>query len=167
MIAGKTFIRGVRVAALFSVLVAVPAAAQTANPQADALSSQATELYGTPPRFREAAELHLKAAELRSVDDPRRVSDLMAAGRLFVYSGDVAQGRRSIEKAAQTALVIGDLADAGHMYIDAAFVAAQAQDVAGARQMLRAARWIASAPMLRPDEEQRLLRRMTADEDSN
>lgn len=165
MNAMTTTLRRMGAAALFSMAVAAPAAAQTMtrNPAADALSQEATALYSTPLRFREAAEMHTRAADMRSLDDPRRVGDLIMAGRLFVYSGDVEAGRRSMEQAAQTALVAGDLSEAGNIYVDAAFVALQGGNGSEARRLLRAAKWVASAPALSAGEARQINRRMAGD----
>lgn len=166
MTAYTTFFRRSGAAALFAVVLAAPGSAQTAgaNHEADALSARAQSLYSAPTRYAEAAAAHVRAASLRSADDPRRAEDLVAAARLFVYAGDLETARSTFEKAAQTALVAGDLAFAGHRYIDAAFIAAKASDPEGARRMLGAARWIANAPMLRPAAQRELRRRFAAED---
>lgn len=167
MTAHTTFFRRAGAAALFAMVLAAPGSAQAnsaGNPEADALSARAQTLYSSPTRYAEAAAVHVRAASLRSVDDPRRADDLVAAARLFVYAGDLETGRSTFEKAAQTALVAGDLAFAGHRYIDAAFIAAKASDTEGARRMLGAARWIADAPMLQPAVQRELRRRFAAED---
>lgn len=156
--------RRMPLAALFAMaLTGSPAAAQDDPASAARLTNEAMSLYSSPVQFGRAAELHLEAAALRSADDPRRVQDLAAAARLLVYAGDVARGREIFEKAAQTALVAGDLVTAGNFYVDAAFVALQGSDESEARKMLRAARWVAGAPMLTGEDQRMILRRFTGD----
>lgn len=153
--------RSVQAVALLAVFGAAPVAAQTVT--ADDLTVRAKSLYETPARYREAAELHVKAAALRPTDDLQRIEDLTMAARLFTYAGYPDEGRFSAEQAAWTALANGDFATAGHVYVDAAFMARDANDKGSVRRLLHAAQWIAEAPTLAAPDQQELRRRMTGD----
>ena len=146
-------------AAVFLGSVAgAPVAAQTTA--ADAASEQAATLYSRPTQFVDAAELHLRAATLRESGDPRRVKDLELAGRLFIYAGQIDRGVDALTEGARTAVINGDLARAGSLYLDAAFVSAGANQTARARSYVQAARWVADAPLLTDAEKAKLRRRM-------
>lgn len=152
-----TIRRTVWAAMLIGSAAGAPVAAQSA---ADEMSAKAASLYGRPSQFGEAGEKHLQAASLREPGDPRRVKDLEMAGRLFIYAGRTDEGVDALAAAARTAVVVGDLAKAGGLYLDAAFVSAGEHRTSMVRQYVEAARWVAEAPMLPAPERAKIRRRM-------
>lgn len=156
--------RRVAVAAGFAMVLVTQASAQvhsiTDVEGAAKLEARAAAMVGSPDRFEEAAALYTRAAELRDLTDARRAENLAMAGRLLVYAGELEEGRRSLERAAEGALAAGDLGFAGNAWLDAAFIAMRAGAQADAARLVRTARWVAAAPELPGTEGARLRTRL-------
>ena len=86
------------------------------------LDQQAAELYEAG-NWADAAQLYYDAAEgmPRNDADSYRAYDM--AGRLYFYSRDYGNARRSMERAAEVAEATGDIVSAALRHVDAAFIA--------------------------------------------
>ena len=83
---------------------------------ADSFHSVAMRLHAVPPRWNDAAVFHLLAAELRGPKDPRFVSDLALAARLFAMDGAPEAACAAMEIAGRVAVRFGRLGDATRSY---------------------------------------------------
>ena len=128
--------------------------------RADALSERASRLFESPVRYREAARLLRQAAELRAGDDGRATKELLIAGRLSYYAGDLSTAQRTLEDGAERALENGQLSIAANAYIDAAFSALARKDAADALAFVRRAQRLAASPHLLRAEQDEILSRI-------
>ncbi len=83
----------------------------------------AMELYETPARWEEAAELHEAAAKQLAKNDAGQFFGFNRAAALYLYSGETARSRRAMEKAASVAEATGDVVTAANAWVDVAFIA--------------------------------------------
>lgn len=131
---------------------ALPLSAQDAvlsdNERALALEAQAEHYLEEASRADRAADLYQRAAELRSDADPRKVENLQMAARLSFHAGE---GRRAMEMQAAAALLAtrqGDVIQASHAWLDAAWVAAEVGEPQRAKEYMVEARLLATSPLL-------------------
>jgi tetratricopeptide (TPR) repeat protein len=130
---------------------AAPASTPTtpaANARAAALEARAFALFSQPRQWSLAAEQFEAAARQRSADDPRRVFDLMVAGRIYHAAGQLRPARRHLAAAAEGALQNGDILQAAGLFLDAAQVAEEQGDRAATRELARRAECLANSPLL-------------------
>ena len=116
--------------------------------RADRLHEKAMSL---PTEFRyagKAAKLHEQSAGLRSEDDPQAVGCLRSAAFLRYYSGNRRAGGDLMERAANRAASIGDVARAADSYIDAAYISQELRDPDHARELARRAQLLSASPLL-------------------
>jgi hypothetical protein len=116
-------------------------------PRAEALEAQAVALYSTLD-YGKVARLYDQAARLRPVDDPRRVYDLRTSGVMYQLVHKLSASRRNLTLAAETALQYGDLVTAGHTFVDAAWVAREQQDIAGAIRLMQKTECLSRSPLI-------------------
>lgn len=135
------------------------AASSTANPEADAIAREAADRYGTPKRWREAARLHRRAAEIHG-DDAQAVPQLRMAAWLYSASGDLASARSMMERAGDRAAAVGDIDAAANAYVDAALFAIEEGRDDRLPALVQRARVLADAPLLPQTRRAAILQRI-------
>lgn len=135
------------------------AASSTANPEADAVAREAADRYGTPKRWREAARLHRRAAELHG-EDAQAVPQLRMAAWLYSASGDPASARVMMERAGDRASAVGDIDAAANAYVDAALFAIAETRYDRLPALVQRARVLADAPLLPQTRRAAILQRI-------
>jgi hypothetical protein len=128
-----------------------------------ALEKQAAQLYESPKHFKRAAALHIKAADLRALDDPMRVKDRTLAARLYYYAGDRARGFELLRQAGDEALAAGDVLVAATTYLDASYVAQELKRGETVLELANKAKLLLSSPLVDARERDRLLSRIVSD----
>ena len=118
-----------------------------ANPSADALAAEAKQHYANPKRWREAAKLHRRAAELHGAD-PQAVEQWRMAAWLYSASRDFASARAMMERAGEQAAAVGDIDAAANAYVDAALFALSDGRDDRLAALVQRARVLADAPLL-------------------
>jgi hypothetical protein len=133
--------------------VAKPLVSPGANRRAFALHEEAVALHAEPPRAADAARLHVASARLRGANDPQAVNCLAQAAHLYSYSNRPMAARKTMEQAAERALVMGDVARAARAYTEAAFLADKQGNESETWRLGSKAVLLANSPLL--DGEQR------------
>lgn len=128
--------------------------------EAERLEARAEALKDRVDRRARAAQLYRQAADLRPADDPRRVTNLRHAARMNFYAGRVEAAIRDAHDASQAALRQGDLMEAAHAYLDAAWLAAGEGQVERAEGWVEEARILATSPLLAEAQQEEILSRM-------
>jgi len=128
--------------------------------EADALSDKAAALYGSPRKFKDAARLHLRAADLRAADDARAYDDLNMAARLYWSAGDVSRAHEVMVRAAEQAAARGDVVAAATSYVDAGFLAIDERRTDLVPELALKARLLASSPLLTEGQRAEIMRRV-------
>lgn len=116
--------------------------------KATELERKAEELYSHPARYSQAARLLIRAAELRSIDDPVYVTNLSMAARLYFYAGEKLQAFELMERAATAALSRGDVLTAAHAFVDASHLAALNGLSSDVTRLVERARLLTASPLL-------------------
>ncbi len=142
-----------QVAAKPSVPVSAPA-------RSAFLHEQAVGLHTRPPRFTDAARLHVASAHLRGNDDPQAVKCLALAAHLYSHADRQLDARRAMVQAAERALAMGDVVAAARAFTDAALLAEKEGNKAETERLGRKALTLASSPLLQPEERSRILSRI-------
>jgi hypothetical protein len=124
---------------------------------------QAAQLYDSPKQFKRAAQLHIKAAELRALDDPMRVKDRTLAARLYYYAGDRTRGLDLLRLAGDEALAAGDVIVAATTYLDASYVAQELKRGEEVLELANKAKLLLSSPLVDARDRDRLLSRIMGD----
>ena len=144
------------------ILIAGPSgwgqSASDSNPEV--VRRKAVALYSTPVRYAEAARLHVREAELRG-GGPLAADALVRAARLREYDGKNADALRLMKQAAAVALDCGDVVQAAHAYVDAAFLAIHGRRVDEAYELARRAQRLSESPLLDAEARDAILRRIT------
>lgn len=125
-----SFTRRVSVASMLLASLGLPAAAAaqyqlptlTTSARADSLHDAAVALVAAH-RWRDAARLHRRSAQLRDADDPLGFRCLNEAAALAYATGDRSAARADLAAAAAQALARGELRSAALAYLDAAWIA--------------------------------------------
>jgi hypothetical protein len=130
-------------------------------PDPAALEREAADLYSSPKNFKRAANLLLRAADLRPVADPLKVKNQSLAARLFYYAGDKERGMTVLEGAADHALSIGDVLAAAELYLDASYVAQELDRGEDMRRFAEKSRLLMNSPLVDARERDRVLGRIT------
>ena len=157
--------------AAVAVLSAAPASSQqlsyavttekaATKPDPSQLERQAADLYTSPKNFKRAADLLLKAADLRDVADPMKVKNQSLAARLFYYAGDKQRGMTVLEGAADHALSVGDVLVAAELYLDASYVAQELEQGEKVRELAQKTRLLMNSPLVDARERDRVLSRI-------
>lgn len=126
----------------------------------EVLRGKAVALYDTPARYAEAAELHVREAQLRG-GGPKAADALVRAARLRQYHGKTGDALRLMKWAATVALDCGDIVQAAHAYLDAAFLAIQTKRVDEGYALALRAQRLADSPLLDAVTREAILRRIT------
>lgn len=127
--------------------------------KADSLHQAAVELV-TARRWRDAARLHRRSAELRAADDPLGFRCLTEAAALTYASGDRSGARADMAEAAGHALARGDLRAAALAYLDAAWIAQEQKNARQVWELGHRAEMLAASPLLGPYDRAAILRRI-------
>jgi hypothetical protein len=114
---------------------------------ADSLHEAAAALVADR-RYRDAARLHRRAADLRAADDPLGFRDLTYAAVLVYAAGDRTAARRDMVRAAGQALTRGDLKNAAMAYLDAAWIAQEQKNRKQVWEWGHRAEMLAASPLL-------------------
>jgi hypothetical protein len=128
--------------------------------KADSLHEAAAALV-TAHRWRDAASLHRRSAELRPADDPLGFTCLSEAAALAYAIGDRSAARRDMADAAAQALARGDLRSAALAYLDAAWIAQEQNKPRQVWELGRRAEMLAASPLLGVSDRADILRRIS------
>jgi hypothetical protein len=150
---------------LASIALPDPAPAQHRLPvlvsavKADSLHQAAAALV-TARRWRDAARLHRRSAELRPAEDALGFTCLSEAAALAYAAGDRSAARADMSRAAGHALARGDLRAAALAYLDAAWIAQEQRNRAQVWELGRRAEMLADSPLLAASDRASILRRI-------
>jgi hypothetical protein len=120
----------------------------TANARADKFHDEAMAMPTETRLANKAAKLHERSAELRDESDPMAASCLRTAAFLRYYAGGRRAGADLMEKSAERAMGIGDVARAADAYIDAAYIAQELKEGDRARSLAHRAELLANSPLI-------------------
>ena len=162
-----TFAGRVSTAGVLLATLGLPAAAPAqyrlpvliASVQADSLHDAAAAMVRAH-RWRDAASLHRRSAELRAADDPLGFRCLTEAAALAYATGDRSRARTDMGDAAGHALARGDLRAAALAYVDAAWIAQEQKNPGRVRELGHRAEMLADSPLLGPSDRAAILRRI-------
>lgn len=124
------------------------------------LNRQAMELYETPSRWAEAAELHERAAKVLPKNDAAAFFGFQRAAVLYFYAGDTARSRKTMERAAEVAEATGDVFTAANTWVDAAFLAIAEGYAGKKREFVRNAEALAGSALLSDADRGAILARI-------
>jgi hypothetical protein len=128
--------------------------------QADSLHEAAAALV-TEHRWRDAARLHRRSAELRSADDPQGFHCLSEAAALAYATRDRSAARADMARAAEHALARGDLRAAALAYLDGAWIAQEQKNPGQVWELGHRAEMLAASPLLGSADRAAILRRIS------
>lgn len=126
---------------------------------ADSLHSAAAALVAAH-RFRDAARLHRRSAELRAAEDPLGFRCLSEAAALTYFAGDRSRARTDMARAAGQALARGDLRAAALAYLDAAWIAQEQKNPRQVWELGHRAEILADSPLLGASDRAAILTRI-------
>ena len=128
--------------------------------RADSLHDAAVALV-TAHRWREAARLHRRSAELRAPDDPLAFRCLTEAAALAYATSDPSAARTDMADAAGQALSRGDLRSAALAYLDAAWIAQEQNNPRQVWDLGHRAEMLAASPLLGASDREAILQRIS------
>ena len=128
--------------------------------KADSLHDRAVELAAAH-RWRDAASLHRRSAELRTPDDALGFRCLSEAAALAYATNDRSAARADMAEAAGQALARGDLRSAALAYLDAAWIAQEQNNPRQVWELGHRAEMLAASPLLGPSDRTVILRRIS------
>lgn len=163
----STFTRRVITAGTLLAMLGLPATmtAQYQLPglvssvKADSLHEAAVALQQSH-RWRDAARLHRRSAELRTADDPLAFQCLTEAAALAYATNDRSGARADMATAATQALARGDLRAAANAYLDAAWIAQEQKNARQVWELGHRAEMLADSPFLGPSDRAAILKRI-------
>jgi hypothetical protein len=132
--------------------VEVKASGTAAGTRAAELNRQAVALYSVPARAGDAARLHVQEVSLRTASDPEAVTALVMAANLYSYSKQPITARKTMERAAERALAIGDVVTAAQAFTNAAFLAHENNNASETQRLGRKAVLLSESPVLSQEE---------------
>jgi hypothetical protein len=127
--------------------------------QADSLHEAAAALVASH-RWRDAARLHRRSAELRAADDPLGFRCLSEAAALAYATNDRSAARDDMAQAAEQALRRGDLRSAALAYLDAAWIAQEQKNRRQVWELGHRAELLADSPLLGGSDRAAILQRI-------
>lgn len=162
-----SFTRRVSVAGMLLASLGLPAAAVaqyqlptlTTSARADSLHDAAVALVAAH-RWRDAARLHRRSAQLRDADDPLGFRCLNEAAALAYATGDRSAARADLAAAAAQALARGELRSAALAYLDAAWIAQEQKNPRQVWELGHRAEMLADSPLLEAADRAAILRRI-------
>lgn len=164
----KPTITSLSVAGVLLATLALPAAAPAqyrlpvlvSSAKADSLHEAAIALM-TAHRWRDAARLHRRSAELRAPDDALGFRCLSEAAALTYASNDRTGARNDMANAARQALTRGDLRASALAYLDAAWIAQEQNDSRQVWELGHRAEMLAASPLLAEADREAILQRIS------
>jgi hypothetical protein len=163
----STFANRLSVAGVLLVTLAFPAAASAQYQLPTVISSftadslhQAAEALVTAHRYRDAARLHRRSAELRPAEDPLGYRCLSEAAALVYATGDRTAARGNLVLAGDHALARGDLRNAAMAYLDAAWVAQEQRNRRQVYELGHRAEMLADSPLLGASDRAAIMQRI-------
>ena len=127
--------------------------------KADSLHDAAVALEAAD-RFRDAARLHRRSAELRAAEDPLGFRCLTEAAALAYNTSDHSTARADMADAAGHALARGDLRAAALAYLDAAWIAQEQKNPRQVWEWGHRAEMLAESPLLGASDRAAILQRI-------
>jgi hypothetical protein len=127
--------------------------------KADSLHDAAVQV-ATSGRWRDAARLYRRSAEFRAAEDPLGFQCLTDAAALAYAAGDRSAARRDMTRAAEHALVRGDLKAAALAYLDAAWIAQEQKKPRQVWELGHRAEILAESPLLSESDRGAILQRI-------
>jgi hypothetical protein len=127
--------------------------------KADSLREVGFELR-TAGRYRDAARLYRRSAELRTTGDSLGVQCLTEAAALAYAAGDRSAARTDMARAADRALARGDLRAAALAYLDAAWIAQEQEKPSQVWEFGHRAEILAASPLLSESDRGAILKRI-------
>jgi hypothetical protein len=127
--------------------------------RADSLHEAAAALV-TAHRYRDAARLHRRSAQLRPAEDPLGFRCLSEAAALMYAAGDRAAARGDMARAAGHALARGDLRGAALAYLDAAWIAQEQNKPRQVWELGHRAEMLAESPLLGVSDRAAIMQRI-------
>jgi hypothetical protein len=127
--------------------------------KADSLHEAAAALVAAH-RYRDAARLHRRSAELRPAEDPLGFRCLSEAAALVYAAGDRSAARAGMARAAGHALARGDLRGAALAYLDAAWIAQEQKNPKQVWELGHRAEMLAESPLLGMSDRSAIMRRI-------
>lgn len=112
-------------------------------------------------RWRDAASLHRRSAELRAPDDPLGFRCLKEAAALAYATNDRSTARGDMADAAGQALTRGDLRSAALAYLDAAWIAQEQKNPRQVWELGHRAEMLAASPLLAESDRAAILQRIS------
>ncbi|MEO7986753.1 MAG: hypothetical protein ABI766_09490 [Gemmatimonadales bacterium] len=157
-----------RLAGVLLATLGLPAAATAqyqlptviSSARADSLHEAAAALV-TAHRYRDAAQLHRRSAELRGAEDPLGFRCLNEAAALTYAAGDRSRARSDLTSAAGQALTRGDLRAAALAYLDAAWIAQEQGNARQVWELGHRAEMLADSPLLAAADREAIVRRIS------
>jgi hypothetical protein len=128
--------------------------------EANALTEKAVSLYSTPKKYKYAASLHMRAANLRAPGDSAGFMDLSMAGHLYRAAGDLLSARAAMERAAEHAAARGDVYNAAKAYVDAGFLAIEEHRSDRVPALALKAELLAKSPLLSDEQRASIMGRV-------
>lgn len=141
------------------VLDPIRTVASRRSAEADALETRATDMLRRAGGWRDAAQLQRRAAELRG-DDPRAVDSFVRAAWMYSGAGRAGSARQMMERAAERAMLGGDVERAATALVDAAIIAVESQREDLVPALVGRTRRLLDSPLLPTDRRARLLERV-------
>ena len=135
--------------------------------KADSLHAAAVALATTTNRWRDAAALHRRSAELRPSDDVQGFNCLTEAAALAYAAGDRSRARNDMADAARHALERGDLSSAAQAYLDAAWIAQEQKNPSQVWELGHRAEMLATSPLLGSADRAAIMGRIRRAPDAN
>jgi hypothetical protein len=117
----------------------------------------ATEAAG---RWRDAASLYRRSAQLRAPEDPLGFQCLTEAAALAYALGDRSTARADMTRAAEHALARGELRVAALAYLDAAWIAQEQKKARQVWELGHRAEMLADSPLLGAPDRAVILQRI-------
>jgi hypothetical protein len=127
--------------------------------KADSLHEAAGALVAAH-RYRDAARLHRRSAQLRPAEDPLGFQCLSEAAALLYAVGDRSAARGDLARAADHALARGDLRNAALAYLDAAWIAQEQRNPRQVWEFGHRAEMLAESPLLGSTDRAAILQRI-------
>jgi hypothetical protein len=127
--------------------------------RADSLHQAAVAMVAAH-RWRDAASLHRRSAELRAPDDPLGFRCLTDAAALAYATQDPSRARADMAQAADHALARGDLRSAALAYLDGAWIAQEQKNRRQVWELGHRAEMLADAPLLAASDRDAILQRI-------
>jgi hypothetical protein len=127
--------------------------------KADSLHEAAAALVAAH-RYRDAARLHRRSADLRPAEDPLGFRCLSEAAALVYAAGDRSAARGDMARAAGHPLARGDLRGAALAYLDAAWIAQEQSKPRQVWELGHRAEMLAESPLLGVSDRAAIMQRI-------